>query len=139
MEMTLSQDGSTLRIHIPMRFRRKGSRKVIVSPSGDRLELTSLPSIPSGQMDDPLVKAIIRARRWQMKLESSQVNTLKELAQEEGVDSSFLGRTIRLNALAPDIVESIMMGTAPDSISLESLRQTIPHAWEDQRTLFGVS
>ena len=138
MDMALSPDGTTLRIHIPMRLRRKGGRKVIVSLAGDRMEISSLPSIPTSQLDDPLVKALIRARRWQSKLESGEVGTIKELAKEEGVDSSLLSRTLRLNALAPDIVETIMMGGAPDNVSLESFRQTIPHAWEDQRTLFGM-
>jgi hypothetical protein len=138
MEMELSPDGTKLKIHIPMKLRRRGGRKVLVSPSGDRTVLRSLPSIPTSQLEDPLVKALIRARRWQKKLESGYVGTIKDLAREEGVDSSFLGRTLRLNALAPDIVESIMMGSVPDTVTLDSLRQTIPLAWEDQRCLFGV-
>ena len=139
MKMTLSQDGATLHIHIPMRLRRKGTRRIIVSPEGDRMFAKSPAPIPSRQLDDPLVKAVIRARRWQAKLELGNVRTIKELAQEEGVDSSLMARTLRINMLAPDIVEMIMIGSAPDCISLASLRQTIPNAWDEQRILFGLA
>jgi hypothetical protein len=139
MKMTLSRDGATIHIHIPMRFRRKGKRRIIVSPSGERMVAQSPAPMPTSQLDDPLVKAVIRARRWQTKLESGNVCTIKELAREEGVDSSLMARTLRINMLAPDIVEMIMTGSAPDCISLASLRQTIPNAWDEQRILFGMA
>ncbi|ABK45271.1 conserved hypothetical protein [Magnetococcus marinus MC-1] len=137
MDMTLSQDGTTLHIHIPMRLRRHGGRKMIVTSDGEHIAPSPAP-LPSAQLDDPLVRALIKARRWQKQLEEGEIGTIKELAEKEGVDSSLLSRTLRLNALAPDIVNAIMTGTAPNQVSLESLRQTIPHAWEEQRILFGM-
>ncbi|MEM9256983.1 MAG: hypothetical protein AAGA91_16185 [Pseudomonadota bacterium] len=39
--------------------------------------------------------------------------------------------------LAPDIMEAIIMGKIPDSLSLESLKRDFPVAWNSQRKHFG--
>ncbi|MEO5366433.1 MAG: hypothetical protein H7831_08780 [Magnetococcus sp. WYHC-3] len=42
------------------------------------------------------------------------------------------------NILAPVIVDTILRGDYPVSISLEKLRAGIPLDWEEQQELFGV-
>jgi hypothetical protein len=59
-------DGSTLVVRIPMRFQRRGGRKRIVAPDGNRIVLTSKP-----QPDGTLVKALARAWRWQRMLDAT--------------------------------------------------------------------
>lgn len=134
MTARLSADGTILHIHIPMCLRRRGGRKIIITPDG----ASPRPGNASPVTDDPLVKALIKARRWQTMLESGEVATIKDLAVKEGVERSYLARTLRLNILSPAIVERVLTGNYPDSISLEKLRAGIPLDWEEQGVKFGM-
>lgn len=84
-------------------------------------------------VNEPLVRAIANAHRWQRQLESGDYASLEDLAREVGVDRSYLGRMLRLTSLAPDIVEAILRGDEPDGLSLERLRKGIPLVWGEQR------
>jgi len=46
-------------------------------------------------------------------------------------------RRLRLTLLAPDIVEAILDGTAPDGLSLDKLYR-LPTEWEEQRQMLGA-
>ncbi|MBF0461894.1 MAG: hypothetical protein HQL87_10900 [Magnetococcales bacterium] len=134
MTAWLSADGSILHIHIPMQLRRRGGRKVIVTPDGVVPGPGTKPAMP----DDPLVKALVKARRWQTMLESGEAATIRDLAEKEGMERSYLARILRLNTLAPAIVERVLTGDYPDSINLETLRAGIPLDWEEQMERFGL-
>ena len=134
MTAWLSADGSILHIHIPMQLRRRGGRKVIVTPDG----VVPRPGTERSMPEDPLVQALVKARRWQKMLESGEAATIKDLAEKEGVEKSYLARTLRLNILSPAIVERVMTGDYPDTISLASLRGKIPLDWEEQARAFGM-
>jgi hypothetical protein len=71
-------------------------------------------------------------------LEKEEASTIKDLAQKEGVDKSLMACILWLNSLAPDIIDKILSGDYPDSISLESLRPGIPVSWKEQRTMFNM-
>ena len=45
-----------------------------------------------------------------------------------------VGRILRLNLLAPDIVEAIVNGRQPVGLRLEQLTRQLPVEWEVQRT-----
>jgi hypothetical protein len=133
MRTQLSDDGTILHIHIPMKLRRRGGRKVIVTSGDPPLKADS-----DFLHKDPLVRALAKARRWQTMLENGEAATIKDLALELKVDKSFLARILRLSSLAPDIVEIILSGDYPDSINLETLRQGIPLSWSEQRVLYDL-
>ena len=82
-KITVRRDGETIRIHIPMKFKRRGGRKQIIVPEG-------LPGRPSEQTpyQKPLVLALARAFRWKEWLESGQVKSMSELARKFRVDAS---------------------------------------------------
>jgi len=80
-------DGSTLIVRIPMRFQRRGGRKRIVAPDGSEVAPTVKP-----QPDGTLVKALARAWRWQHMLDESEFATIRELAQAEKINPSYLSR-----------------------------------------------
>ena len=131
MAAWLSADGAILHIHIPMQLKRRGRHKVMV------------PAVPKpgderSVVEDPLVNALVRARRWQKILESGEVATIKDLAAKEGVDRSYLARLLKLNVLSPAIVERVLTGNYPDPINLETLRVGIPLLWGEQERVFGV-
>src|SRR4051794_33862981 len=118
----------TFTVHVPMTFRRRGGRKLIVAPNG-----TAMPAIaPRIQIDSVLVKALVRAFRWQTLLDAGAYGTIKEIAIKERLDPSYVGDVLRLTLLAPDIIEMILDGRQPPSLRFEQLRKSVPPEWNVQ-------
>jgi hypothetical protein len=127
-EITLSADGSTITVFVPMTWRRRGGRKVIIAPPGCD------DWAPPPKIDNALVKALARAHRWQRMLESGEYATLAELADAERISRSYVSRLLRLTLLAPDIVERILDGRP--TAGLPQLLKPFPVEWDKQRALF---
>ncbi len=100
-------------VDLPMTFKRRGGRKVIVLPDG-----TQGNPVPAATLDNTMIKAIARAFRWQRLLENGTYGCLEEIAKAEKIGASFVSRIIRLALLAPDIVEAILAGKQPASLTL---------------------
>ena len=132
MKGELSEDGKTIIYRIPMRFHRRGGRRMIILPEHEAARKNT-----DGPSDDPMVNALIKARRWQKMLDVGDAPTVRQLAEREKVDQSFMARILRLNNLAPDIVDAILDGRTPDTMSLETLRGSIPLVWQEQREKWG--
>src|SRR4051812_46988392 len=119
----------TFIVHVPMAFRRRGGRKLIVAPDG-----AAMPEIaPRFQIDSVLVKALARAFRWQKLLDRGTYSTIKEIATKEKIDASYVGDVLRLTLLAPDIIEMILDGCQPPGLQFEQLRKSFPLEWQTQR------
>ena len=134
MDARLSEDGKTIIIRIPYRFRRNGCRKEIVAPEG---AISAF--LPVVQRDESLVRAMAKAYRWREILESGGAESIHALAEKEKVDPSYLARHLRLTLLAPDIVTAIMAGKQPDGMTLTSLWKPFPSEWVYQREHFGFA
>jgi hypothetical protein len=134
MKPRLSRDGRTIIIKIPMQFRRLGGRKKIIAPAG-----ADHWAAPPAVQDGALLKALARAHRWQQALETGQVASIKELASREKMDHSYLTRILRLNLLAPDIINAILDGRQPEVMTLTTLTKPFPMEWEQQREIWGVN
>jgi hypothetical protein len=96
---TVSADGETITVHIPMVFKKRGGRKLVVTPDG-------APWAPRPPVDNAMVKALARAFRWRKMLDTEMYATLEELAREKGVHATQVSRVLRLTLLAPEIVEA---------------------------------
>ena len=131
---TLVADGDNILIRIPMRFKKRGGRKEIIAPEG--LDSAFL---ATGPAQEAIVTALARAQRWQQMLDAGKVASVTELADRLEVDRSYASRIMRLNLLAPDIVEAILAGREPSGLSLAKLTQTLPVLWGEQRELFGFA
>ena len=98
-----------------------------------------------GPVQQPIVTALARARRWQEMLDAGQVASVTELADRLNVDRSCASRILpvlslpngRLNLPAPNIVEAILGGREPSGLSLAKLTQTFPVLWNEQWEMLG--
>ncbi len=114
----------TITVHVPFNLVKRGGRKVMQLP-------TSMPT--RRQPDDALVKALARAFRWKCMLESGAFTTISELAERESIPSTYIARVLRLTLLAPELIEAILDGHHPVTLTLPTLMKPFPVAWEDQR------
>jgi hypothetical protein len=125
IDVRLNPDGSTITVFVPMAWRRRGGRKVIVAPPGCD------DWAPPPKIDRALVKALARAHRWRRLLEEGRFGTLAELADAERISRSYVCRVLRLTLLAPDIVERILDGR--QTAALAEFLKPFPVEWERQR------
>ena len=125
-DATMEEEGRILSIHIPLKLKRRGGRKEIIPPPGMRQDTP-----PTA-----LQSAIARAYRWQRMLDTGEVCTIADLAARVGTDKAYVGKTLRLTLLAPEIVEAILADDAADGISLTKLFRGFPIRWDEQREIF---
>ena len=85
IQATLSADGETITIHIPMTFKKRGGWKAVVTPHG-------APWAPRPRVDNALVKALARAFRWRKMLGEGMQETLEELARAKGLRATYVSR-----------------------------------------------
>lgn len=124
---TLSKDGRTMTVHIPIMLRHQGGRKQVVTPAG------ATPWIPTPRrVDNTLVKAIVRADRWRDMLESGRYATVRDIAKAESINESYLGRILRLTLLSPTIIEGILEGRQPLTLELDDLLKQFTVEWDRQ-------
>jgi site-specific DNA recombinase len=91
-------------------------------------------------VDLPLLKAIARAHRWFDEISIGKASSLAEIAAREGLTVRYVGRLIGLAFLAPDIVESIVQGRQPTSLTAEALTRRIelPLEWRSQKAALNI-
>jgi hypothetical protein len=121
-------DGTTIIVTIPMTWKRRGGRKVIIAPDGGDAWAPAKP-----RQDETLIRALARAHRWKRLLEDGTYRSAGEIAETEKVDRSFVNRVLRLTLLAPDIQEAILDGRQPKAMRLEELTRAISGEWQRQR------
>ena len=123
-----SFDGKILTVHIPMEWKRRGGRKVIIAPEGTDVWAPAKP-----RPDETLIRALARAHRWRRLLEEGSYSSPQEIAESEKLTKSFVNRLMRLTLLAPDIQEAIVDGRQRKGMELQDLTLMMPGEWEKQR------
>ena len=131
----IKNDGKTITVRVPISIRKRGGRKIVLAPDGTP---TATQKLFCQQVDTAMVKAVARAFRWRGMLENGTHSTIKEIAEGEKIAETYVGRVLRLNLLAPDLVELILAGRQPPQISLPAMMRRFPIAWSDQRKLFAT-
>ncbi len=71
---TVSADGETITVHIPLTFRKRGGRKLVVTPDGAEWA-------PRPRVDNAMGKALARAFRWRKMLDKGEYATIEDLAR----------------------------------------------------------
>jgi len=131
--MATGAEVETLTIRIPIQLRRRGGRKLIMTPEG-----VAAPARKPSR-DDTLVKALVRAHRWRRRIESGRAKSITDLAEQEGVTDAYVCRLLPLTCLAPDIVEAIFEGLQPKGLRLAELLGNGPLDWNHQRASWGFN
>jgi hypothetical protein len=82
----------------------------------------------------------VGAHRWFDEISTGKARSLAAIAAREGLAVRYVGRLIRLAFLAPEIVESIVEGRQPTTLTAEALTRRIelPLSWCAQRTALNV-
>lgn len=133
-DVMLSPDGATLTVRVSMEFQQRGGRKVILAPTaGESI------SPPQPRYDRSLIKAVVRAHRWARTLESQKVQTIKELAERDGVTDAYICRLLPLTCLAPDIVEAVLSGKQASGAGSVWLSRNFPFNWNEQRQTLSAT
>ena len=117
----------TITIHVPFRIVKRGGRKSIIPPPGER---------EPRQTDNTLIKALARAFRWKRMLESGHFATIGDLASKEGIAPSYMTRVMRMTLLAPEIVEAIVDGRQGPEVTLAGLLEPVALEWKQQHKVF---
>ena len=131
MKAEISPDGKIITVTIPMKLGKRGGRKMIIAPDGQQLP----PELPH---NDALARLVARAYQWLKDLESRRVGSIKEIAENEKLDESYIGKVLRLTLLAPDIVKLILDNQQPDTMTWRELSRPFPSEWGEQRERWGL-
>ena len=116
----------TVTLRVPFRVVKRGGRKEMRLPAG---------ATQQRRTDNTLVKALARAFRWKRLLDSGEFATIAELAEREGIASSYMTRVLRMTLLAPDLVEGILDGR--QQLASARFLDPFPAEWSAQRKHLG--
>jgi hypothetical protein len=129
---------TTVTVCVPLTIRRRGGRKMIISPDGIAapagVRARADTAITRG--DPALVKALARAFRWRRMLETGAACSVSDIARQEKLNTSYVSRVLRLTLLAPDIVEAILDGRQAAGITLQGLLEPFAVEWDQQSRSF---
>ena len=125
-EVTVLQNGNVL-VSIPIRLHESaGKKKIITDEKKFRVD------------DCPIALNIARGFYWQEMIDSGKVTNMRELARIMNVNESYIGRTVRLTMLAPEIIHRAIRGTLPPDISLAKLYK-LSSRWDEQLQQLGIA
>jgi hypothetical protein len=118
----------TLTVAVPLTIRKRGGRKLVLSPAGEEITAPA-----RSRIDSTLVKALARAFRWRKLLETGVYATVAEMADAEGINRSYVSRVLRLTLLSPEIVESILDGRVGTDFVMPDLLEPRSELWMEQQ------
>ena len=111
----MSEDSrADLTTEIPMTFRRRVGKAVIVLPNGERAVERR-----EALIDNAMVKLVARGHRWHRKLFDGTHASIADIAKSENINPSFVSRILRLAYLSPTLVEAILDGKYPAHLTMK--------------------
>jgi site-specific DNA recombinase len=125
------RDAPTTILKFPLPGARPRARKDILIPGNGA-------SVPR-HIDQALVLALARARSWIRALRQGEYADTTEIGRRFGFSNAHVRRLLRFAYLAPDILEAVVDGRQPRSLTVRVLLRSIPLAWSDQRTAIGLT
>ena len=121
-----------MKIEVPVELKRCGmAMKLIV-----RAQVNHSNRAP----DLKILALVAKGHQWLSTLTSGKYESIHDLAQQEGVTSSYCTRLIYLAFLDPFIIQSMLAGEQPPELNAKQLKQFVPLPidWNEQRELLGI-
>ena len=115
----------TIRVFIPLTFRRRNGRPKILAPEPE-------PGFQTRSQDPHILRALGRAWAWRRRLEGGEATTLQDIAQAEKVTDRYVSRIMRLAYLSPDVLERLLLWRLPPSVSVVDLIKVSYLPWAEQ-------
>jgi len=86
-----------------------------------------------------LQEALLKSLQWNEDLLTGAIRSIDALIERDNLNARQVHRLRKLAFLAPDIMERIIAGDIPDTLTLERLKKDFPIEWDSQRSHFGLS
>ena len=119
-----------LTLKAPVMLKRSGIESKLVYPGGP-------PTKAHKRTVKALQEALLKSLKWNEAILSGEVASFEALIRRDNLNARQTHRLRKLAFLAPDIMEAIIAGQVPETLSLESLKRDFPVAWGAQRKHFG--
>jgi len=116
---------TTMRVFIPLAIRKRNGRPKIVPPA-------NVVPDAGGGIDPHVLKAIAKAWSWRRKLESGAAATIQDIADAEGISDRYVGRMLRLSYLAPTVLDRLLVGRKPPTVSVKDMAAAAELPWTEQ-------
>ena len=129
LALSLSTE-SDITFNLPRTIKSRGQEMRMVIGGADIIQVNP---------DMALIKLVARAHALRIGLEDGSIASIKEFALQHHIDHADAKRMLPLGCLAPDIIEAILDGHQPESVSVSTLRTgyDLPMVWADQRRKLG--
>ena len=124
MKAVSRNSSSTITVHVPLTFMRRGNSKRIFS--------AAVGTASPARFESALIKAIARAHRWRRKIESGEFASITELANAEKVNQSYACRLLRLTLLSPEVITAILDGRLNPAPTVNELMKPFTLIWTQQ-------
>lgn len=121
----MSNPNDTVRVVIPLTIRRRNGRPRVLPPE-------NLAARQARAQDPHILKALGRAWAWRRKLESGEASTVGDIAKSERVTDRFVSRTMQLAYFSPDVLERLVIGREPPTLSWNDLVGGTRLPWAQQ-------
>jgi DNA invertase Pin-like site-specific DNA recombinase len=124
-------DDTVTVLTVPLPPARPRARRTILLPG----DAGSAPR----RIDQALLLALAQARSWVRGLRHGEYANTAEIARRFDLSEPHVRRLLRFAYLAPDMVEAIVEGRQPRTLTVRLLLRGIPLAWTDQRAALGFT
>lgn len=114
-------------VEAPIAIRYAQGRKIIISPELD------------GEDNDitPLARRLALGHKWNQMILSGEAASTKEIAERYDLQYSYVGHTLKMTTLAPDLQRAILNGENPMNLNTNSIKKALPESWQEQKSIFG--
>jgi hypothetical protein len=126
--------GVRLETFVPWTLVKRGIKKQVITPFDAPQqflsEATREREARAAAQDTSLMRALGLAHHWQRLLDEQRAASVAEIARAEGMDVTQVRRLLRLNLLAPEVLERLT--ESPEAVLEHVMRRPWPNGWSDQ-------